>query len=161
RHFSFDDSDFSFHDAMTGPRGSPAMTVLVRAATLSNYADVARQLGLDPRRMLRQQRIDPVALDHPDMRLPVAAVAALFEASADTSGCESFGLRMAEARKLSDFGVLGLFLKHQGTVREILAQMARYQRLLNEALAIHVEDFNDLAIIREELVSDSGLPARQ
>jgi AraC-like DNA-binding protein len=137
------------------------MTVLVRAATLSNYAEVARQVGLDPRKMLRQLRIDPAALDNPDMRLPVSAVAALFEASAAQSRCESFGLRMAESRRLSDFGALGLLLKHQGTLREILAQMARYRRLLNEALAIHVEDFNDLTIIREELVSESGLPARQ
>jgi AraC-like DNA-binding protein len=137
------------------------MTVVVRAAALSNYADVARQVGLDPRRMLRQVELDPAVLNNPDTRIPVAAVIALLEASAEQSGCMGFGLRMAEARRLSDFGAISLLMKHQRTVRDILAIIARYRRLVNEALAIHVEEFNDLVIIREELVSETNLASRQ
>jgi len=137
------------------------MTVLVRAAALSNYAEVARQVGLDPTRMLRRVKLDPAVLTKPDTRVPVAAVVTLLENSAEQSGCDTFGLRMAEARRLSDFGALGLLMKHQRTLREILAMIGRYRRLLNEALAVQVEEFGDLAIIREELVSETNILGRQ
>src|SRR5262245_24495822 len=120
------------------------MTVLVRAAALSNYAEVARQVGLDPVRMLRRLKLDPAVLSKPDTRVPVAAVVTLLANSAEQSGCVTFGLRMAEARRLSDFGALGLLMKHQRTLREILAMIGRYRRLLNEALAVQVEEFGDL-----------------
>ncbi len=137
------------------------MTILVRAAALSNYAEVARQVGLDPNRMLRRVGLDPAVLNNPDSRISVAVVAALLEASAEQSGCISFGLRMAESRQLSDFGAISLLLKHQRTLRDILAIIARYRQLLNEALAIHIEEVNDLVIIREELVSEDNLASRQ
>ena len=129
------------------------MTVLVRAAALSNYGQVARQVGLDPTKMLRRAKLDPAVLKNPDLRIPAVVVAALLEMVAQ-SGCASFGLRMAETRQLSDLGAISLLLKHQGTLREIFAMMARYRHWLNEALAMHIEDFKDLVIIREELVSE-------
>jgi AraC-like DNA-binding protein len=137
------------------------MTVLVRAAALSNYGQVARQVGLDPTKMLRRARLDPAVLKNPDLRIPVVVVAALLEDSAAQSGCASFGLRMAETRQLSDLGAISLLLKHQGTLREIFAMMARYRHWLNEALAMHIEDFKDLVVIREELVSEGEPLARQ
>jgi AraC-like DNA-binding protein len=137
------------------------MTVLVRAAALSNYGQVARQVGLDPTKMLRRAKLDPAVLKNPDLRIPAVVVAALLEDSAAQSGCASFGLRMAETRQLSDLGAISLLLKHQGTLREIFAMMARYRHWLNEALAMHIEDFKDLVIIREELVSEGEPLARQ
>src|SRR5262245_33815745 len=137
------------------------MTVLVRAAALSNYAEVAREVGLDPRRMLRRAKLEPSVLANPDTRIPVAAVVALLETSAEQSGCISFGLRMAESRQLSDFGAISLLMKHQRTLRDILAIVARYRQLLNEALAIHLEELNDLLILREERVSDGKRASRQ
>jgi AraC-like DNA-binding protein len=137
------------------------MTVLVRAAALSNYGQVARQVGLDPTKMLRRAKLDPAVLKNPDLRISAVVVAALLEDSAAQSGCSSFGLRMAEARQLSDLGAISLLLKHQGTLREIFAMMARYRHWLNEALAMHIEDFKDLVIIREELVSEGEPLARQ
>jgi AraC-like DNA-binding protein len=137
------------------------MTVLVRAAALSNYAEVARQVGLDPTRMLRRVGLDPAVLHNPDARIAVAPVVALLEASAEQSGSTNFGLRMAEARRLSDFGAISLLMKHQRTLRDILAVIGRYRQLLNEALVIHIEEAEDLVIIREELVGDSSLAGRQ
>jgi AraC-like DNA-binding protein len=138
-----------------------SMTVLVRAAALSNYGDVAREVGLDPNRMLRRVQLDPAVLKKPDTRIPAASVVRLLETSAEQSGCTDFGLRMAESRRLSDFGAISLLMKHQRTLRDILAIIARYRQLLNEALAMHVEEAKDLVIIREELVGDGNLASRQ
>ena len=137
------------------------MTVQVRAAALSNYAEVARQLGLEPARMLREAGLPARVLNDPDLRVPVAKVAGLLEGSAEKSGCLSFGLRMAESRRLSDLGPISLLITHQPTLRDVLLLVIRYRDLLNEALTIHLEDSGGLVVIREELVTENGQPARQ
>jgi len=68
---------------------------------------------------------------------------------------------MAESRRLSDFGVISRLLNYQPTLCEILLLIVRYHDLLNETLAIHVEDSGHLAIVREELVTEHTPPARQ
>jgi len=85
----------------------------------------------------------------------------LLERSAEGSGCPTFGLRMAESRRLSDFGALSLLITHQATLRDVLMLIVRYRDLLNEALMIDLEDSGDLVIIREELVAENSPPARQ
>src|SRR5690606_39971262 len=70
----------------------------MRAVTLSNYLEVATFAGLDGRRMLRQAGISLEALQHPETRIPASAVVRLLERSAAESGCESFGLLVAERR---------------------------------------------------------------
>ena len=137
------------------------MAAFVRAGALSNYVEVAQQVGLNPRKMLRQVGLDPALLGKPDARVPAAEVTALLETSAEQSGCLTFGLRMAESRRLSDFGAISLLLTHQPTMRDVLATVARYRHLLNEALALHIEDSGDLVIIREELIAETSLPTRQ
>jgi len=133
----------------------------VRAASLSNYVEVAAQVGLDARGMLRRAGIDPRVLDEPDLRLPAHRVADLLEMSADASRCPTFGLRMAETRGLSDFGAISLLITHQATTREALMTVVQYRQLLNESLVVHVEEHGDLVIVREELLVGDQTPTRQ
>jgi AraC-like DNA-binding protein len=137
------------------------MVVHVRAAALSNFVEVARQLGVNPRSLLRDAGIDAAALTDPDMRIPVDASVALLELAALRSGCQTFGLRMAESRRLSDFGAVSLLIAHQPTLRDALETTMRYRHLMNEALAMHVEEVGELVILREELVLEQPRPARQ
>jgi len=136
----------------------------VRTQTLTNYFEVARFCGLDPYRMLRRFRISPVLLEDPDATLPSNAVADLLEASAAESGCESFGLLMAECRTLSSLGPLSLLLAHQGTARDVLDSLIEYQSVLNEVMSLDIEHAPDgekggLAIIRAGFIG--GYDGRQ
>ncbi len=137
------------------------MGTLIRAAALSNFSDVAQQMGLAPRAMLREAGLDPDALSDPDIRVPAASVMRLLEAAAVRSGCETFGLRMAETRRLSDFGAVSLLIAHQPTLREALETTMRYRHLMNDALVMSVEEFGDLVVLREELVIEEAAPTRQ
>jgi AraC-like DNA-binding protein len=133
----------------------------VRAASLSNYAEVAAQMGLDARAMLRACGIDRRALSDPDLRLSAASVAELLEASAAASDCPTFGLRMAETRRLADFGAISLLITHQATVRDALMTIIQYRRLLNESLVVTVEEDSDLVLVREELLVTRDGPMSQ
>ena len=137
------------------------MAILIRAAALTNYFEVARDLGLDTRPHLEAAGLSRVRLAEPENRVPLEAVLALLESSATASGCITFGLRMAESRQLSHFGVVSLLLSHQPTLRAALQTLMQYRHLLNESLAMHLEEDGDKVIIREELVGDSPLDSRQ
>jgi acyl-CoA dehydrogenase len=136
----------------------------VHTQALTNYFEVSRFCGLDPFAMLRRFRISPAILEDPDATLPSNSVADLLEASADESGCESFGLLMAECRRLSNLGPLSLLLAHQGTARDVLEAMVEYQGVLNEVMTLDIEeapqaDGEALAIIRGGFVT--GYDGRQ
>jgi AraC-like DNA-binding protein len=130
----------------------------IHTAALTNYFEVARFVGLDPYEMLRRFRIRPTTLADPDAVLNSGSVADLLEDSARESGCQSFGLLMAESRTLASLGPISLLLAHQGTARDVLIAMVEYQGVLNEVISLDIEEpgpgdgtFRDgdrLAIIR-------------
>lgn len=125
------------------------MTVLARAATLTNYLEVSRHLGLNGHGLLAQAGLSASLLETPDQRIPVAAAISVLEESARLSGCEAFGLRMAELRQLSDFGQVSLLISHQHSLRDALQVIVQYRHVLNNALAIHIEEIGKTVIIRE------------
>ena len=137
------------------------MTTLIRAAALTNYFEVAEHLGLNPRPLLREAHLGRELIANPEQRIPLSAVTALLEASAGASGCITFGLRMAESRQLAHFGAVSLLLAQQATLRDALATVVEYRHLLNESLAMNLEETGNTVVIREELVDDAPLQSRQ
>ncbi len=116
------------------------MTPLVRSASLTNYAAVARAAGLDPRAMLRAAGLARACLDNPDLKISALATGRLLEASARQSGCEDFGLRMAESRQFQVLGPLALLVREQATLRQAIDALIRYMRIHNESLHVWLEE---------------------
>lgn len=142
-------------------RNIDAVNTLVRAAVLTNYFEVAQHLGLNPHTLLRKVGLSRAILSNPDQRISSDAAVTLLEESARECGCMTFGLLMAESRQLSDFGVVSLLLTHQQTLRDVLRTTIQYRHLLNESLAMYIEDAGNKVIIREELVTDFPAASRQ
>ncbi len=137
------------------------MSALIRAASLTNYVEVARRVGLNPAKMLKAAGLSQATLRNPDLRLQAEQVGALLERSARESGCPTVGLQMAESRRISDFGALSLLLTHQATMRDVLTATIEHLHVLNESLALNIEDAGDLVILREEIVGTHGGSTRQ
>lgn len=135
------------------------MATLVRAAALTNFADVVRELGHDPDAALRRAGLRPAQLRDPDQLIDAKAVVRLLEDTARATGCESLGLRMARSRQVSDFGVVSLLLAHQPTLRHALLTLIGYMHLVNESVAMQIEDAGEMVVLREDLVAAG--PARQ
>ncbi|MFS8977230.1 AraC family transcriptional regulator [Cupriavidus necator] len=132
------------------------MSYLLRSASLTNYVEVARALGLDPYQHLSAAGISRYALLDHDIKIPAEAVASLLEASAHAADVEDFGLRMAETRQLANLGPLAFAVREEPTLRKAVESMARYLRLHNEALAMRIEEAEGLVMIREEVLN--GVP---
>ncbi len=137
------------------------MIGLIRGASLTHYAEVARQAGLDPFRMLSEFGLPPTCLKEPEHLIPIDAVRGLLEASAERSGVEGFGLLMAEARRLSNLGPLGLLIREQPTMRLALEALVRYSNRLNEALFLTLEESQEVVVLREELIVGGSGSVRQ
>jgi AraC-like DNA-binding protein len=137
------------------------MAGLIRSASLTNFADVARSAGLDPLRLCTEFGLPPRALRDPDLRVPLDAVRDLLETSAERSGDEAFGLKMAEARELSNLGPLGLLVREQPTLRLAIKSLAYYARKLNQVLFLTLEETGDVAVLREELIVGHAGAVRQ
>jgi AraC-like DNA-binding protein len=138
------------------------MSSLVRAASLTHYAEVARQAGLNPDRLMLDAGLEPSVLLEPDLIVPVDRVRRLLQSSARLSADDAFGLRMAATRQLSNLGPVGMVIRDQPTVRESLIVLKRYHAALNGALVMHLEQQAGLVLIREELLyTGTAQSARQ
>jgi AraC-like DNA-binding protein len=138
------------------------MPLLVRAACLTNYSEVARAGGLDPGAMLARAGLSPGIESTPDLMIPVDRVGRLLHESALLADNEAFGLCMAESRRLSNLGAVGLLVRDQATLRDSLDVLVRHQGLLNGSLTLMLEQHADLVVLREELRSARPLqPTRQ
>ena len=132
------------------------METMLRSVAMSGYFDVTRRLGLNPVELAQQVGIDPGALANPDDRVSAAACCRLLELTAEKASCPTFALQMAETRQKFGTGVVNVLLAHKRTLREVLLAAAEFRHLLNEALAVYVEDAGETVTIREELVVDRG-----
>lgn len=129
------------------------MTSYLRSASLSNYGELARSVGLDPALMLARVGLPPNCLHNPDLRVSADAVMALLELSAQTSGEPAFGLRLAQTRRLSTLGLVGMLARDEPTLREALATLVRYGRQHNESLVARLEESNGIAVLTQELLT--------
>jgi AraC-like DNA-binding protein len=137
------------------------MPKLVRSASLTNYIEVARSVGLDPDRMLERFGLARHCLRNPDLKIREEAVRGLLEASAEAAGIEDFGLRMAETRALSNLGALALLVRDQPTVRKALEVWIEYRKVHTDSVSLHIEESRDDVIISLVRSVETRLPKRQ
>jgi AraC-like DNA-binding protein len=134
---------------------------VVRGASLTNYADVARKCGLDPARMLREFQLPARCLDDQETVVPAEAVRGLLEASAERAGVEGFALLMAEHRRLSALGPLGLLVREAPTLRLALEAFVEHGKRLNQSLCLTIEEAGEVVVLRETIVFGNTGPVRQ
>lgn len=134
---------------------------LVRAASLKGYLEVAQELKLDTVPLLRRAGFSPSMMANPEQMLPARSVIRLLEESAEAAGCSTFGLRMAERRELADLGIVSLLIAHQPTLGHALSVLGEYRNRINSNLALRVEKFGEMALLREKFALDPPIYSRQ
>lgn len=134
---------------------------LVRATALTGYFTVAEQLGLDVTPLLRRAGVTRPMLANPEQMIPARGAVRLLEESAAVSGCVTFGLRMAELRRLSDIGMVSLLIVHQPTLLEALEVLTEYRNRINSNLTLQVERHGDTVFLREYFALDPPMVSRQ
>ena len=137
------------------------MPKLMRSASLTDYPEVARSVGLDPYRMLAKAGLPRSCLKGPDVKISAAAVERLLEASARAAAIEDFGLRLARRRSLSNLGPLALIVREQPTVRKAIEVLIQYIGLHSEALSPQLKEEDGVVTISRRAIPGQPLPKRQ
>jgi AraC-like DNA-binding protein len=122
---------------------------------------VAGACALDAHALLSEVGLPGRCLADPDLLIPAQPVGRLLELAARRGNEPSFGLRMAQSRRLSNLGPLGLLLRDEPTLRHALEAIVANMHLHNEALSLQVEEMGNLVAIRAELATEDGKPYRQ
>src|SRR3954454_15665275 len=133
----------------------------VRTATLDGYLGLARSAGLDPTRILTDAGVAVADLVVPDKWVPAAAVSRVLERSANESGIDDFGLRLAGLRRLATLGPLSVVLSQEPDLRSALTLLCRYEHSYNEALRMRLDEDGDLATMRLWFEFGEPAPTRQ
>jgi AraC-like DNA-binding protein len=150
------DNCFTFRDI-----GYAELADLIRSACLTQYAEVARSVGLEPLAMLRKARLPVASLGQQDLRIPVSGVRRLMEISAAESGIAEFGLRMAESGGLPNLGPVALVVREQATLGAALEALSRYIHIHNEAMRLSIKRRDDMVILLPALRGEGRRPPRQ
>jgi len=129
-----------------------ALRERVRAVTLTNYAAVARHVGLNPYAMLSRAGLHPNSLSDSENWLSASHVLGLLRNSALRSGRDDFGVLLGECRTFASLGPVSLLLKHEGTLRDVITAMIEYRRLLNDLLHLTLRDDGRSAILEWNLI---------
>jgi AraC-like DNA-binding protein len=137
------------------------MTALIRSAVLTSFSDLAASCGLNARALLVDAGLPQRCLDDPDLKVPARAIARLLELAAERGHEPAFGLRLAESRRLSNLGPLGLLVRDRPTLRDALEALVHHIHVHNEALSIGVEQHSNLVVVSLELSVHGGALLRQ
>ena len=130
----------------------------MRLVTLTSFLEVAHFVGLDPFQLLKEAGISPGLLGDPETRWAAGPIVDLLENSASRSGCESFGILMAECRSFASLGPLSLLLERLPTSRDVLQAVIGHRRMLNDLLSFSYEDDGQVAIVGLDLASGYAKP---
>ncbi|MDN5000026.1 AraC family transcriptional regulator [Bradyrhizobium sp. GCM10027634] len=137
------------------------MTDLIRSAGLSYYPEVARSVGLDPKQMMRKTRLPLAVLDEPDTPIAVASLRRLLEMSAEESGVDDFGLRLAERGGLTNFGAVGLIVREQATVGEAIEAFSRFIHVYHDGMKLEIVRDRQTVAVRLHLRGRRPTASRQ
>lgn len=124
------------------------MSQLGRSAGLTGFLELSRKVGVDAHALAAAVGLPAAVLTDPDLRVSVELMARMVEMAAEQSGAEDFALRLAEGRRISNMGAVGLVIREQPTVRHAIAAYARYQWLQNDAYSLALEEFDDQAVLK-------------
>lgn len=127
------------------------MNALVRSASLTQFRALVAELGADADALVAEVGLPPLCLDDPDLLIPADKVSRVLELAAARTGEPAFGLRLAESRRLSNLGPLGLLLRDEPTLRHALEALVKHMHLHNQALSVRTEQVGNLVTIRLHL----------
>jgi AraC-like DNA-binding protein len=127
------------------------MTYTSRSAILTGFAETLADFGYSPLPFLRRADLALSVLSEPELRVPSASVVALLEDTARETGIVDLGLRMADARRLSTLGALGMLMRDQSDVLGAMRVLAANGWTQSEGLSFEIEHVPPLTLFTLDL----------
>lgn len=114
--------------------------------------------GLKGASLFEELGLDYSLLREPDARIPQDQMTRLWQRAVALSGNPAIGLNMARVIRPAHFNVVGFTLMSSKTLREGLARLVRYQRIIGEASDMSLRQTPDSYVLELQIHGDT-LPA--
>lgn len=134
---------------------------LVRAAAMAGFIPAAGALGIDGYSVLREAGLSPAMLEQSEAMIPAQASIRALSIAAARAHTETFGLRMAERRSLSDMGPVSLLIAHLPSLRDAFGTLSRFRNRINPSLVLQLDEGPEVAIVQQRLLSPPDLDTKQ
>jgi AraC-like DNA-binding protein len=102
------------------------LQTFVRSSALCGVGALLEELGVDAAALAGECGLDSAALDNPELPVPGTAVVTFFEAAAERSGREDFGLLLSARQDLSILGPVWVAMRQAGTLFDALQLLSRF-----------------------------------
>ena len=99
--------------------------------------------GLDREALLLASGLTESALADPDSRIPTRSMVRLWQAIIEEFNDPLLGLNVARSVSVNQLGLVGYSMRHSATLRDALQRLARYQRVLSEAVRAEIIEQRD------------------
>lgn len=103
----------------------------------------ARRYGLDRDDLMDQAGFSPAELDDPDSRVSLGKIWNVWRVMIDQTDDAALGLHLGIETEVRELGLVGYAAYHSQTLRAAFDRIARYSRIVNEALVVHMIDDED------------------
>lgn len=120
---------------------------MVRASALTGYKTLLSSFGVDAEALLQRLSLPADYLDRPDLMIPMETKVELLEFGAQLSGCQHFGLRLAQQQNISALGTVGLLLQQSPTLRDAMNTVTSSIGQTAQGLKVWLEESDQTAYL--------------
>ncbi len=129
----------------------------MRIANLCAFPSLARNLGVDPRRLLGRHDIDPFRLRDPDHYIDCRSYVNLLEDCSALLNDPLFGLRLAQTQEPDVYGCVTALCRASSTVREAIDCLIKFIPVAHSPAAMQELVVNgETALLRWGVRTDLG-----
>jgi len=128
-------TDGNFY-SLEGPLDSMPVQRQMRAANLTGFSELVRNLGADPRAIVERHNIDPRALRDPDFYIDSQSLVNTLEYCSSSFNDSLFGLRLAQHQEPEVFGSVAALCRSASSVREALESFINYIPVVHSPVAV-------------------------
>lgn len=107
----------------------------------------AKQQGLDHDTLMAKSGLPEDLLTKPDSRVSTRSMLRLWRAVIDEIDDPVLGLHVARQPSLRDFGLVGYAMCCSNNLHDALHRLARYQRILSEAVRFTLDDDDETCVL--------------
>jgi AraC-like DNA-binding protein len=101
-----------------------------------NLLDRASELRLDRDELARLSGFTETELADPDARIPLGKLWQLWQLAIERTGDDHLPLRIIQSTPLRKYGLVGYVMSHSATLRAAFERLARYSRIVTEAVRV-------------------------
>jgi AraC-like DNA-binding protein len=134
---------------------------LTRASSLAGFSELVRKLDGDPVSLLKQASLGTSVLIDPDLRVESRKISRVLELAAIETGCEDFGLRLANMHGLGTLGPIGMLAREEATVGDALKTLVDYVYLHVSVAHLALHRAGGTAVLAISMLPGLGTHVRQ